>query len=370
MKKQFPHAKSYSDRHGKRRWRYRLRGFTAELGTEWSSEEFCRRYAEAENRQKSKPGAGAGRTVFGTFNDLVARFYALHLPTVGETTAKDYRAVIEPLRERYGANRVSHLRRRHVLEIKASMAATPQQANKTLKRLSQMIDLAIELEWRSDNPVRGVKRFPVSPEGFHAWDEGEITQFYKIHEMGTPAHLAMTLMLYTGAAKCDAVKLGRGSLRDGRIVYRRSKTKKNPEGFEVDIPIHDYLEETLRSVSPSAFTFLETATGRSRTAAGLGSSMRRWCDKAGLPLCSAHGLRKAICRRIAEIEGDVFKVMAVSGHKNLKEAQRYCDQFGRKAKADSAIASLPSGGNREQNLTNHPQRFVKLPTNHQKIKDK
>lgn len=366
---QYPRAKSYLDRHGKRRWRYRHKGLSFELGTEWGSEEFQRRYAEGEKGNKAE-GVGASRTIPGTISDLVVKFYQLHLPTVGDSTAADYRSVIEPLRIKHGNKRVSHMRRRHVLAIKAEMAETPQQANKTLKRLSQLMDLAVEMEWRTDNPVKGVKRYPTNPDGYHSWDEGEITRFYEIHEIGSPAHLCMTLMLYTGAAKCDAVSMGKGHIRDGRIVYRRRKTKKNPDGFEVDIPIHPYLAETLSYVSPDAFTFLETARGVARTAAGLGSSMRGWCDKAGLPNCSSHGLRKAICRRIAEIEGDVTKVMAVSGHHDLKEAQKYIDKFNRKAKADSAIESLPGGGNREQKLANHPGRFAKSSPNNLKIKDK
>ncbi|MDO5370565.1 hypothetical protein [Paracoccus sp. (in: a-proteobacteria)] len=87
--------------------------------------------------------------------------------------------------------------------------------------------------------------------------------------------------------------------------------------------------------------------------------MRKWCDKAELPLCSSHGLRKAICRRIAEAGGTAFSIMSVSGHISLKEAQKYCEEFGRKSMADSAIASLPSGAQGEQKLTNHPARFVK-----------
>lgn len=370
MKKtdRFPNAKSYHDRHGKLRWRYRRKGVTKELGTEWGSDEFKRRYSEAENGKSE--GAGASRTVPGTFNDLVSKFYKLHLPTVGESTAKDYRAVIEPLRMKHGHKRAAQMRRRHVLEIKAEMAATPQQANKTLKRLSQLMDLAVEMEWRTDNPVKGVKRFPKDPDGFHTWDEGEIAQFYETHEMGSIAHLAMTLILYTGASRSDAVMLGQGNMRDGRIIYRRRKTKKNPEGFEVNIPVHPYLAETLAHVRADAFTFLETQQRKSRSSNGLGNDMRKWCDQAGLPLCAAHGLRKAICRRIAEVEGDPFKVMAVSGHHDLKEVQRYCEKFGRIAKADSAIASLPSGGNGEQNLTNHPARFVKKHGNSLKGKEK
>lgn len=360
MKKadRFPNAKSYPDRHGKRRWRYRHKGVTAELGTEWGSEEFARRYADAENGHKASKGVGAGRTVPGTLNDLAVQFYKLHLPTVAESTAADYRAVIDALRVKHGHKRVSHMARRHVIAIKADLASTPQQANKTLKRLSQMMELAKDLEWRTDNPVDGVKLYPTNPGGFHTWDEGEIARFYEVHEIGSVAHLAMTLMLYTGAAKCDAVKLGRGNMRDGRLVYRRNKTRRNPEGIEVNIPIHPYLAETLAHLPPDAFTFLQTENGLSRSVKGLGSSMRKWCDKAGLSLCSSHGLRKAICRRIAEANGTAFEIMAVSGHISLKEAQKYCEEFGRKGLADSAIASLPSGAHGEQNLTNHPARFV------------
>lgn len=298
------------------------------------------------------------------------KFYQLHVSTLAESTAEDYRTVIERVSGKHGHKRVAHLERRHVLAIQADLAHTPQQANKTLKRLSQMMDLAIDLGLRADNPVRGVKQFPVSAGGFHTWSEDEIDKFYDVHEMGTPAHLAMTLMLYTGAAKCDAVALGRGNICDGRLVYRRRKTKKNRNGIEVDIPIHPYLAETLSHVRSGAFTFLETAAGRARTAAGLGSSMRKWCDKAGLPLCSSHGLRKAICRRVAEIEGDVFKVMAVSGHTDIKEAQKYCEAFGRQKKADAAIASLPDGANGERNLTNPPDRFVKSDGDMLKRKEK
>lgn len=360
MKKadRFPHAKSYRDRHGKLRWRYRHMGLTAELGTEWGSEEFCRRYAEAVNGLATH-GAGASRTVPGTLNDLAVQFYKLHLPTVAESTAADYRAVIDALRVQHGHKRVAHMARRHVIAIKAEMADTPQQANKTLKRLSQMMELAKDLEWRTDNPVDGVKLYPTTPGGFHTWDEGEIARFYEVHEIGSPAHLAMTLMLYTGAAKCDAVKMGRGNIRDGRLIYRRNKTRRNPEGIEVNIPIHPYLVETLAHVPSDAFTLLQTENGLSRSVKGLGSSMRKWCDKAGLALCSSHGLRKAICRRIAEAGGTAFQIMSVSGHISLKEAQKYCEEFGRKALADTAIASLPGGANGEQKLTNHPARFVK-----------
>ncbi|WP_424989710.1 tyrosine-type recombinase/integrase [Fluviibacterium sp. S390] len=357
----FPFTSSYFDRHGKKRWRYRHKGVSAELGTQFGSDEFKKKYDEAVARHNSKLGAGKDRTRPGTFDDLVARFYRLHFPNIQESTRADYRSVIEPLRKHHGHKRVSHMRVRHVLEIKADLADTPQQANKTLKRLSQLMDLAVKLEWRADNPVKGVGHFQSASTGYHTWNEAEIARFYDVHKLGTPAHLAMTLMLYTGAAKVDAVQMGISNIRDGRIVYRRQKTRKNPSGIEVNIPIHPDLASALSTVA-NKFTFLETRQGRPRTTKGLGSSMRKWCDKAGLHTCSSHGLRKAICRRIAEAGGTSFEIMSVSGHVTLSEAERYCATFGRIALSDSAFAKM-EGTKSEQNVTNHPARFAKKSTN-------
>ena len=330
---QYPHARAYRDRHGRMRWRYRHKGFSAELDTEWGSEEFRRRYADAVNRQKTKTGAGASRTVPGTFGDLVSRFYALHFPSIEPATRKDYRACIEPLRKKHGQKRVARMRRRHVMEIKAELAGTPSQANKVLKRLSQLMELAVELEWRTDNPVRGVPHYRIEGTGFHTWDEGEIARFYQVHPFGSAAYLAMTLILYTGASRVDVVKLGRGSVKAGRIEYRRQKTRKNPAGILVNIPIHPELARVLEIVPAKAFTFLETAQGKARTANGLGTRMRKWCDDAGLPMCSSHGLRKAICRRLAEAGATAPEIMSVSGHTTLAEMQRYIEAFGRKGMA-------------------------------------
>lgn len=236
------------------------KGFTAELGSQWGSEDFQRRYADAANLEKSKPGAGATRTLPGTLNDLVARFYALHFPTLEPRARKDYRSIIEPLRQQHGHRRVAHMRLRHVLEVKAALSATPTQANKTIKRLGQLLDLAIKLEWRTDNPVRAADLFKIGGSGFHTWDEGGIAQFYAMHPPGSAAHRALTLMLFTGAARADAVKLGRGNLTDGRLSYRRLKTRKNPSGILIDIPVHEQLAKALTLVPDGAFTFLETAT--------------------------------------------------------------------------------------------------------------
>jgi integrase len=49
--------------------------------------------------------------------------------------------------------------------------------------------------------------------------------------------------------------------------------------------------------------------------------------KAGLPPeCKAHGLRKALLRGLAEAGKSSKQIAAMSGHKSLKEIERYTDQ--------------------------------------------
>lgn len=147
------------------------------------------------------------------------------------------------------------------------------------------------MDWIKANPARLTKAYKITGDGFHVWDEGEIARSFEVHEPGILAHRAVTLMLYTGAARVDAVKLGPMNMKGGRLGYRRQKTAKT-NGVLVSIPVHPDLAEVLAN-SPADRLFLAMAYGKSRSPDGLGNLMREWCDKAGLSERSAYGLRKA-----------------------------------------------------------------------------
>lgn len=156
----------------------------------------------------------------------------------------------------------------------------------------------------------------------------------------------------------DAVALGPWNIKGKRIQYRRQKTKRS-NGMLVSIPIHDDLMEVIEAL-PDDRTFLATQQGNARAAASLGNAMRRWCDAAGLKVCSAHGLRKACARRLAEAGATAHEVGAVTGHKTLKLVQLYTEAAGREGMADSAFDKLISRPNGEQKLVNVPGRFAKI----------
>lgn len=338
-RKKFPGATAYFDRHGKRRWRFRKGGFSAELGSEYGSEDFVQRYEDALSGQKTRGLIGVERVKPYSVNQLVALWY--NSPTflnVAPTTQDVYKGIIEKFRLEHGDKPVRLMQRRHVEAILAKKAETPTAANNLRKRLIQLMDYAISLDWRSDNPAKATKPFTVGGTGFHTWDEDELAQFFEVHKPGTLAHTAVTLMLYTGAARVDAVKLGPQNIRNGKIEYRRQKTQRSG-GVLISIPIHPDLAEVLTGL-PNDRPFLATNKGKERAAAGLGNLMQRWTEEAKLPRCSAHGLRKACARRLAEAGATAHEIGAVTGHKSLALVQRYTEAAGREGMADSAIEKL------------------------------
>lgn len=364
-KRQFPGTSPYTDRHGQRRWRFRKGGFSRELGTDYNSPEFIRRYEEAlqEYQTGKKAGAGGNNTIPGSINDLVASWYrSPEWAALAELTRKTYRGVVEPFRQKHGDKPVKRLERRHVMTFLAEKAETPTAANNLRKRLAQLLDHAIALDWIKSNPARLTKAYKISGGGFHPWDEGEIARFFEAHQSGTLAHRAVTLMLYTGAARVDAVKLGPMNIKGTRIEYRRQKTAKT-NGVLVSIPVHPDLAEVLASCQNDR-PFLATAYGKSRSPDGLGNLMRDWCNQAGLPECSAHGLRKACARRLAEAGATAHEIMAVTGHKTLAEVQHYTESAMREGLADSAMAKLVARPDGARTVVNLPPRFAKKSTQH------
>jgi integrase len=79
--------------------------------------------------------------------------------------------------------------------------------------------------------------------------------------------------------------------------------------------------------------------------------MREWCDAAGLPECTSHGMRKAIARRLAEAGATPHMIGAITGHKTLSEVQLYTDAADRGGLASQGM-DLISGTKPEENLAN------------------
>ncbi len=337
-KQDFPGVSHYYDRHGKPRWRYRKNGFTVSLGSEYGSPEFIRRY-NAATRPEEGQSTRAIRAIPGSLGYAVEAWLgSAQFLRLADKTRSTYRATADRLRASYGDRPIAGLDRKTIKRIMAKHADRPGTANNFLRLLRIILDYACDtLDLIEISPAVRIKKLPTNnPDGFHTWSEDEIATFQKAWPEGTLADLTTALILYTGAARVDVVQLGPGNRAGDRIRYRRQKTKSRT-GIVVDIPLHPELKRRLDALPPDQATYLQTRAGEQRSASGLGNMMQVWRDKAGLPECSLHGLRKAIARRLAEAGATTHEIAAVTGHRTLAEVQRYTEKVQRAGLADRAM---------------------------------
>jgi integrase/recombinase XerD len=97
----------------------------------------------------------------------------------------------------------------------------------------------------------------------------------------------------------------------------------------------------LETLPKDGLTFLTTQYGKPfKDGASFGNQFGEWCDKAGLPKRSAHGLRKSAAERLVEAGCTTKVVQAITGHASLREVERYTKAAEQEKLARSAIARL------------------------------
>lgn len=335
------------DRYRNIRLRFRRGLFSTYLKSPFPSDAFDEEYQAALRSEKSAHGEiGKARTKAGSMAALVVSYYTSpEFKGTAVSTQQTYRGICEKIRRDHGERMVKDLRRQHVKAIIGKMSATPAAANNYLRMLRILLRHAIDVEWISRDPTLKLKGYGNKSAGFHTWTEAEIAAYEARHPIGTKPRLAMALMLYTGQRRGDAVKLGWKDVSKNRIAVRQEKT-----GTPLAIKMHGSLIEALEMAPKDKPTFLLTAFGKGFTAAGFGNWFRERCNEAGLSHCSAHGLRKAAARRLAEAGNSANHIAAVTGHLSLREVERYTRAADQEKMADAAVDTMPERSDRKKQI--------------------
>lgn len=343
------------DRHGKRRVRFRMGSFSVYLtGTPWG-EEFMRQHAAALDGVKSRVNEiGAARTKPGSFDALCVSYYrSPEFRGLKNSTQTMRRNIIERFRLAHGNKPLKGLDRRHIGAIIGAKADTPEAANNLLKVLRVLLSYAVDQDMIETNPATNVKKYRSRGEGFHPWSEDEITRFQERHRPGTRADLALSLLLYTAQRRSDVVHMGWQHVDGDTIKVRQDKTD-----VPLVIPMHPELKRALASLPRTNLTFLMTEKGAPFTKAGFGNWFRKQCDLAGLPQCSAHGLRKSAATRLANAGCSTDQIKAITGHRTLAEVARYTRAADQQRLARQALGAQ-LGAEGEQKLSNLSIRLDK-----------
>jgi len=128
------------------------------------------------------------------------------------------------------------------------------------------------------------------------------------------------------------------------------------------------LEQALAAAPRDNLTFIVGKFGKPFTPIGFSNWYRDRCDEAGLPQCSAHGLRKLAATRLAEVGCSEREIMAITGHRSVSEVSRYTKAAEQSRLAERAIAKLTSAApatrtEQDEKLSSAPDPLDKTAPN-------
>jgi integrase len=271
------------------------------------------------------------------------------------TTQPDRRSVLNRFCKTAGPLPFASLRTEDVEASRDKRAATPGAADKLVKYLRSLFNWAIKKRHISFNPAIGVEKINES-NGWHTWTPEEVDTYREHHAIGSKARLALELMINIGARISDVAHIGRqhetmhetpfGTERGLKFTAWKNRNKKSRKVIEC--PIRPDLLATLDATDKLGdLTYLVTDQGRSFTINGLGNKMREWCDAAGLPQCSSHGLRKAAAVILAENGATAPELCALFGWSKLETAEIYIREAQKRKMVWNAFARLDEYRNRK-----------------------
>lgn len=324
------YVQAYADRHGRQRYYYRRPGFPrVALAGEPGSKEFAEAYEAARTQAPRK--IGADRVTHGTFSWLIAEYY--ETAKYGELkaiTKATYRNVLERFRQGFGDVAVKDFTPKRLDEF---LEATPRNTLTVRKVLRLVLKLAVRRELIKVSPMDGLRLARKAGAGFRAWTEGDIALYLARWPSGSRERLALALLLCTAQRRSDVTPMGRQHVRNGKIRVVQSKG-----GAALWIQIHPALQVELDAAPKDQLTFLQTQYDKPYTPAGFGNWFGERAQMAGCPEgCTAHGLRKAGSRRLAEAGCTPHQIKAITGHKNLAEVTLYTESVDQERLADEAI---------------------------------
>ena len=314
---------------------FRRHGQRTPLPGAYGSPGFLQAYWALRNQSVPQIEVGASRTLPGSVNAAAVAFYrSLTFTKNRPITQQTDRNILEAFRAKYGDLPIATLERHNIEQILAQKAGKPSAQRNLLRVLRVLLGFAVSQKMRRDNPALGIELPTIATTGFHSWTEEELRRYELHYALGSKEILALHLLLYTAARRADTVTFGPPNVHSGRLVFTASKN-----GAELKIPIAAPLAATIAATPMIGVkTFLVTEYGRPFTPAGFGNWFRKRCDQAGLPHCSAHGLRKAFLRRMAEAGCSEDYIASISGHKDMREIRTYVQAANKARMADEGMS--------------------------------
>ncbi len=303
-----------------------------------------REYRRCLDSIPTEKAAKRAAVIHRSIDDLVIRYFASgdFKREARDVTLSKNRAIIERFRKKYGTLPVAQVQFQHLDKIirqtrekQIDGTGGDFAAQKLRKELKRLFRYAVKLQWIDQNPIEYVEPITPKSDGFHTWTEVEIAQYQKFWAIGTKQRLAMEIMLWTAKRVGDVAKIGPQHVFQNKLQTRDDKT-----GKQNSIPISSELRRAIDAIPEKNLCFVVTEFGAPFSQKGLSQAFSQWCTDAGLKHCSAHGLRKAMSRRMAESHVTNPEMKAITQHSDDAQLAVYTRDANQIQLAEKSIMKL------------------------------
>jgi integrase len=258
-------------------------------------------------------------------------------------TQREYRRLIDRIKEMCGRALLADLREEHVREIRSRFLPATFIADEAVMLLSTLWTFAKEhLAMKlGPNPTTDIRKLHRQAWSHEPWPDQVIEKFEAEARPKPNAQLALLLLLYTGQRVGDVAAM-RWDQYDGKgIAVCQEKTDAL-----LWIPCHSQLKAALDSAARKSDFILTTQLGSRYSASSLSNTIIEATTQIGAKGYTAHGLRKNAAIALAEADCTVQQIMAITGHKTWKEAMRYTQRREQRKLAQQAIDKLEVANSR------------------------
>ncbi|MCO6386387.1 tyrosine-type recombinase/integrase [Aliihoeflea sp. 40Bstr573] len=328
-----PYIQREVTRHGRTVWYFRRgKEKRIRLDGDYGSTEFEASYHAALTGLPIKPHISTPRT---TLRWLVDRYMESgRFVRLAPGTQKMRRAILLNVCSTGGERSFATITTKDIMKGKVRREATPFAAQNYVKVMNQLFAFAVDAGYLEENPATKADKSAPATDGHHTWTIEEVEQFREAHPIGTQAHLALDVLLYTGLRRGDAAKIGHQHIRNGLIRYRATKN-----GMEIAIPLLPPLAASIAATKTGDLALLCNSRGGPWTTESFGNWFADQCIAAGVP-GRAHGLRKAGATFAAQNGANELDLAAMYGWKNTRMAEVYIRKANRMAGAERAANAL------------------------------
>lgn len=329
-----PYTQREITRHGKVVWYFRKGdGPRIRLRGEYESQEWLQDYANAlagilpPPKPKSAPQTLAW--LVERYMDSAA-FLALQ-----PSTQRSRGNILKSACKTGGNMTLAEIDRAAIAAGRDRRSKTPFAAINFMKTMGYLFAWAVDAGLMSENPAKGIVRPKARSEGHPAWTVEDLIRYCEHHPLGTKAHLAVSLLLFTGVRRGDVYRMGKQHVRNGVIEFQTEKTKT-----PIYIPIPPALAASIIEAPTGDMMFLVTEWGTPfKSAASFGNWFAKQCKAAGVNV-RAHGLRKLAATVIADNEGSEKMLQAFFGWRSERQSSVYTKNANARKLAQDAARKL------------------------------